>query len=122
MPENTGLIVKNLCDEKGITVAELERTLGLANASIARWTKGTAPNSAALSKIADYFHVSVDYLLGRTVERATLESWNKKYDTEKLSKESKIYDIVAAHLEDKNLTDKKLELLKKYMDALFDEE
>lgn len=122
MPENVGLIIKSLCDEKGITNAELERTLDLANGSIARWIKGAAPNSTALEKVADYFKVSADYLLGRTVERATLEEWNKKHDATKLSTETKAIETIAAHLEDKNLTDKKIKLLKQYIDALFDED
>lgn len=121
MPDNIGVIVKNLCDEKGISSAELERTLGLANASIARWTKGSVPNGAALEKIADYFHVSTDYLLGRT-EYRTLEEWNRKFNASQLSKEVKEIETIAAHLEDKNLTPKKLELLTKYIDLLFDEE
>lgn len=122
MPENVGLIIKSLCDEKGITNAELERTLDLANGSIARWIKGAAPNSTALEKVADYFKVSADYLLGRTIERATLEEWNKKHDATKLSMETKAIETIAAHLEDKNLTDKKIKLLKQYIDALFDED
>lgn len=122
MPENVGLIIKSLCDEKGITNAELERTLDLANGSIARWIKGAAPNSTALEKVADYFKVSADYLLGRTIERATLEEWNKKHDATKLSTETKAIETIAAHLEDKNLTDKKIKLLKQYIDALFDED
>lgn len=122
MPENVGLIIKRLCDEKGITNAELERTLDLANGSIARWIKGAAPNSTALEKVADYFKVSADYLLGRTIERATLEEWNKKHDATKLSIETKAIETIAAHLEDKNLTDKKIKLLKQYIDALFDED
>lgn len=122
IPENVGLIIKNLCDEKGITNAELERTLDLANGSIARWIKGAAPNSTALEKVADYFKVSADYLLGRTIERATLEEWNKKHDATKLSIETKAIETIAAHLEDKNLTDKKIKLLKQYIDALFDED
>lgn len=122
MPENVGLIIKRLCDEKGITNAELERTLDLANGSIARWIKGAAPNSTALEKVADYFKVSADYLLGRTIERATLEEWNKKHDATKLSTETKAIETIAAHLEDKNLTDKKIKLLKQYIDALFDED
>lgn len=125
MPEEqgfTGKLIRKLCDEKSISVAELERTLGLANATIARWEKGAAPNSAALEKVADYFHISVDYLLGRTEERNTFEYWNKKYDTKELSKQVKQIETIAAHLEDKELTDKKIKLLTQYIDALFDEE
>ena len=38
------------------------------------------------------------------------------------SKNKKQIDTIAAHLEDKNLTPKKVELLKNYIDALFDED
>jgi transcriptional regulator with XRE-family HTH domain len=118
MPENVGLIIKNLCDEKGITNAELERTLDLANGSIARWIKGAAPNSTALEKVADYFKVSADYLLGRTIERATLEEWNKKYDAAKLSTETKAIETIAAHLDDVNLTDEEIDMLELYIKTL----
>lgn len=118
MPENVGLIVKNLCDEKGITAAELERSLGLGNASVARWIKGSSPNGSALEKVANYFHVSVDYLLGRTTERDMLEAWNKKYDTEKLSKETKAVETIAAHLDDVDLTDEECQMLELYIKTL----
>lgn len=125
VPENkgfTGKLIRRMCDDKEITVAELERSLGLANATIARWEKGAAPNSAALGKVADYFHVSVDYLLGRTKERTLFEEWNKKYNVTQIAKDAKEIETIAAHLEDKNMTDKKLKLLTQYIDALFDEE
>ena len=45
----------------------LDREIGLTRGSITNWRLGKAkPSADALSKIADYFHVSVDYLLGRT--------------------------------------------------------
>lgn len=118
MPENVGLIVKKLCDEKGITAAELERAVGLANASVARWIKGSSPNGSALEKVANYFHVSVDYLLGRTTERDMLEAWNKKYDTEKLSKDTKAVETIAAHLDDVDLTDEECQMLELYIKTL----
>lgn len=61
---NTFQIIQNLANKKGISIAELERTLNLSNGSIARWKK-SAPSSKGLTLIADYFDVSVDYLLGR---------------------------------------------------------
>ncbi len=56
--------IRNLCNSKGITFAELERTLGFSNGQIRRWEK-TKPGIDKVQKIADHFDVSVDYLLGR---------------------------------------------------------
>lgn len=58
-------VIKQLCDEKGINLAILQRELGFSNNVINRWDKVT-PGVDKLSKVADYFNVSTDYLLGRT--------------------------------------------------------
>ena len=55
--------------KKKISVAELERTLGFGNGSISKWNK-QSPSVDKLNKVADYFDVSVDYLLGRTNTRS----------------------------------------------------
>lgn len=59
--------IQELCNENNprITVAELERILNLSNGSIRRWDK-SSPRSESLGKVADYFGVSTDYLLGRS--------------------------------------------------------
>ncbi|GIN94257.1 transcriptional regulator [Siminovitchia terrae] len=57
--------IKILCKEKKITVAELERKTGISNGQIRKWDNST-PGIDKLNKVADYFDVSVDYLLGRT--------------------------------------------------------
>lgn len=44
----------------------IEREIGLKRGSVANWRLERAkPSADALTKIADYFNVSVDYLLGR---------------------------------------------------------
>lgn len=65
-----GLIarIKLLCDDKKVTFAEVERKIGISNGQIRRWDK-TSPNSETLKRVADYFDVSTDYLLGRTVKK-----------------------------------------------------
>lgn len=60
--------VKVLAAEKKITLAELERKLNFANSSIRRWDERT-PGADKIQKVADYFDVSADYLLGRTEKR-----------------------------------------------------
>ena len=57
--------IKLLANEKGLTIAELERILGFGNNIISKWDK-SIPRSDKLEKLADYFNVSTDYLLGRT--------------------------------------------------------
>lgn len=57
--------IKSLCKEEKITVAELERKTGISNGQIRKWDNST-PGINKLQAVADYFDVSVDYLLGRT--------------------------------------------------------
>ena len=53
-----------LCKENGETPNSVAKTLGISSGSITAWKNGTAPRSQTVSKLADYFHVSTDYLLG----------------------------------------------------------
>lgn len=62
---NTYSRIKELADTHKISISELERTLKLSNGSVSKWAK-SMPNSKYLTKVADYFDVSTDYLLGRT--------------------------------------------------------
>lgn len=54
--------VKALCKENKIAISRLERDLGFANGYIGQLRKGTFPDDR-LRKIADYFNVSIEYLL-----------------------------------------------------------
>ena len=67
--------IKDLAAQKKISVAELERTLGFGNGSISKWNK-QSPSADKLKKVADYFGVTIDYLLDRkpaAQTNATLE-------------------------------------------------
>lgn len=57
--------IKNLCNEKKITFAEVERKVGISNGQIRRWDS-SSPKIENVEKVANYFDVSTDYLLGRT--------------------------------------------------------
>ncbi|WP_336253598.1 helix-turn-helix domain-containing protein [Oceanobacillus sp. SE10311] len=57
--------LKNLCDEQGISVNTLEERLEIGRNSLYSWKKNI-PKGTNLIKVADYFDVSTDYLLGRT--------------------------------------------------------
>ena len=56
--------IRLLASEKNISIRELEIKLGFSNGLLRSWDKST--NTASLEKVADYFDVSVDSLLGRT--------------------------------------------------------
>ncbi len=54
-----------LCRENGKKITPVIRELGLSTGGIARWRNGSSPDGDTLYKVAEYFDVSVDYLLGR---------------------------------------------------------
>lgn len=59
--------MKELRNEKGITQYEMAEQLSFTRASVGHWEQGArVPNYKNLTKIADFFGVSVDYLLGNT--------------------------------------------------------
>lgn len=50
-----------------LTQEELSNKLGVERTRYTKWENGVSePSLMMLCKIADYFHVSTDYLLGRT--------------------------------------------------------
>ncbi|KJW12837.1 helix-turn-helix domain-containing protein [Levilactobacillus spicheri] len=57
--------IKELAEHRKITIAELERNTGISNGQIRKWGV-RSPKVENLQKVADYFGVSTDYLLGRT--------------------------------------------------------
>ena len=56
--------VQQLCAEHKTTIGHLERKCGLANSTIRRW-ESSSPTVTSLAKVADYFGVSTDFLIGR---------------------------------------------------------
>lgn len=54
--------ISKLCKKKGISIAKLERELGIGNGTIGRWSKGAATVDN-VKKVADYFGCTVDELL-----------------------------------------------------------
>lgn len=61
-----GDILKKLRTEKGLSQKELTDQLAINRSTYARYeTSSTQPDFDTLEKLADYFNVSIDYLLGR---------------------------------------------------------
>lgn len=56
--------LRMLREEKGLNQKECVRELGVEYANYNKWENGKAPNYDTLSKLAKYFNVTTDYLLG----------------------------------------------------------
>lgn len=68
--------IKILCGEKKVTFAVVERETGISNGQIRRWDT-SSPKTENVEKVADYFNVSLDYLLGRTDKRSYFDLSDK---------------------------------------------
>lgn len=57
--------IKELCRINGTSIGKLEKTLGFGHATIFKW-EHSLPRSDKLKDVADYFGVTVDYLLSNS--------------------------------------------------------
>lgn len=55
--------IKKLCKDNGVTVTGLEKELGISRGSLCK-VNTNKPSMEKVQKIADYFNVSVEYLMG----------------------------------------------------------
>jgi len=64
---NCGEKIAELREKRGLTQGELSAMLGITRASLSHYeTNRRQPDYETLSALADFFRVSVDYLMGRT--------------------------------------------------------
>ena len=57
--------LKDLRTDKGLSLKQLAKQLNVSDVAIGRWEKQQRiPNIIELKKIAEFFNVSADYLLG----------------------------------------------------------
>lgn len=62
-------IYVKLCKERGISPSKAAEEISINKASVTSWKKrGYTPRAEILQRIADYFGVTVDYLLGNVSE------------------------------------------------------
>jgi transcriptional regulator with XRE-family HTH domain len=60
-------IIKNLRKEKGLTQTQLAETFNLDQTAISKWENDKAiPDTQTLIRLAEFFDVSTDFLLGRS--------------------------------------------------------
>ena len=59
--------IKELREDHDLTQSDLAKHVGIDQRTISNYETGKSnPDTYALIKIADYFNVSIDYLVGRT--------------------------------------------------------
>ena len=74
--------IKELRKQKNISQTELGNILGVTRSTICQYEQGRRqPDNASLVKIADFFEVTVDYLLGREERIPTLSN-TTEYESE----------------------------------------
>jgi len=66
--------ILELCYERKTSPSAVCAELGLSNATATKWKKGAIPRGSTLNKLADYFGVSVGYLLNMEEDDAEFVS------------------------------------------------
>lgn len=85
----------SLCHENKKSPNAIAKELGISSGAITSWKKGKVPHHNTLLKIAQYFGVTVDYLLGNTDQRGDKEKMpSKLWEGEEMSdKEKQLWDL-----------------------------
>ena len=90
--------IKELCNKKNISMNQLEKELGFGKGYVSKLDK-SKPNASKIQLIADYFQVSIDYLIYGTVEKENTPEYDPEF-LEMMSLYSKLKRAkgsVAAH-------------------------
>ena len=69
--------VKQMCKTRKIPISKLEKDLGFSNGYIAQLRKGTFP-ADRLAKIAEYFGVTIEYLMSGEDNASELSARDEK--------------------------------------------
>lgn len=82
--------IRDLREDKDLRQSDLAEKTGIDQRTISNYETGkTAPDAYALIKLADFFDVSIDYLIGRV-----------KYDYSTNDKKNRIIDNIQKQLEE----------------------
>ena len=61
-------IYRHLCKKAGKSDNAVAAEIGLSNSTVTTWRQGALPRRPTLKKVADYFGVTGEYLMGTTIE------------------------------------------------------
>lgn len=104
-------ILKNLRKRDNINQFELARAIGVSRSAVGMYESGKRePDFETMETIADYFNVSMDYLLGRT-DNPEINKSNEKTHIIKIAARNGSYKELA-------LNDEELEELQRKINSL----
>lgn len=104
--------IKELADEQGKSLNRVEEELGLSKNVLYRMKSSDNPTKERLEILADYFGVTVDYLLGRTKERYPVKGELTNLDLDEILDNVKSFG-------GKPMTDRDRETLRAYLEGKF---
>lgn len=58
-------IFTKLCADRNLDPTVVCKNIGISKSNYSNWNDSSVPRATTLQKLADYFGVSVDYLLGK---------------------------------------------------------
>ena len=86
-------IFVELLQKNGVTPYKVAQATGIGNSTFTDWKNGrSVPKQDKLQKIADYFGVSVDYLMGREQKEKT-PSLDKQLSKEEFALYGEVHDL-----------------------------
>ena len=100
-------IFVSLCTKNGTSPNGVAKKIGVSSGSITTWKQGRMPHNNTILKIANYFDVSVDYLLGKE---------EKPTENDELSDQQK--ELIAFA---RSVPDDKAELVLKLLRAILED-
>lgn len=111
--------LRDLRRENNLTGEQLASALNMKQSAISKWENGLQePSKENLKKLAAYFHVSSDYLLGLTDEREPYKKPLKFEEALKILENTKRNDdIIKITNSIKNLSDDQLHALAMIADS-----
>lgn len=58
--------LKDLCEQKGVSLTNVVKELGMSTGNMSKWKSGMIPKSDTINALSEYFGVTTDYLTGRS--------------------------------------------------------
>ena len=100
----TGQRIKLLREENNLTQEQFGKIFGMVKSTVSLYESGKSnPDDETKKKIADYFDVSIDWLLGRTDERNTVDKIIRNYKKQEVEIEE-LFDRYIIYFKCKKLS------------------
>lgn len=110
--------IKELAQKRGISLQKVAEDMGYS-VNYLYTLKEKTPKSDRLQEIADYFHVSTDYLLGRTDNPAIAGSHDYKWEGKTLNVEEMASNVMM--FGGRELTDEKKKIIQSIIEGYLKE-